>query len=121
MARYIDAEALIKQMKNSKYVDGETPFQLCVNAVVDYWISEIKYFPSTNVVPKSEVERLRFNLEAVLEEIPETKSEVAMEIFEEMQSCLIQRHWNGLDIVSFEFDAVKYAELKMKYTENKGE
>ena len=33
----------------------------------------------------------------------------------------IQRHWNGLDIVTFEFDAVKYAELKKKYTESEGE
>lgn len=49
--------------------------------------------------------------------IDKAKAEIAREIFEEMQSCLIQRHWNGLDIISFEFDAVKYAELKKKYTE----
>lgn len=50
--------------------------------------------------------------------IRRTRQEVAMEIFEELQSCLIQRHWNGLDIVSFEFDAVKYAELKKSFTES---
>lgn len=44
------------------------------------------------------------------------KSEVAREIFKEMQSCLVMRHWHGHDILSFEFDAVKYAELKKKYT-----
>jgi hypothetical protein len=49
--------------------------------------------------------------------IDKAKTEVAREIFDEMQSCLIQRHWNGLDIISFEFDAVKYAELKKKYQE----
>lgn len=47
------------------------------------------------------------------------KSEVAREIFEEMQSCLMIRHWCGNDILTFEFDAVKYAELKKKYTEGK--
>ena len=103
MARYIDADELLNNLPD------DLPYKASVKRV-------LIQAPTADVVPKSEVERLRFNLEAVLEEIPETKREVAREIFEDMQSCLIQRHWNGLDIVSFEFDAVKYAELKKKYT-----
>ena len=53
-----------------------------------------------------------------LESYNKGRQKSAREIFEDMQSCLIQRHWNGLDIVTFEFDAVKYAELKKKYTES---
>lgn len=73
------------------------------------------FLNDTDVVPKSEVERLYYNLQVVLEERAETKQEVAREIFKEMQSCLVMRHWHGHDILSFEFDAVKYSELKKKY------
>ena len=90
---------------------------------------------SADVVPKSEVENLKVLLEvkeiayeglrelyhmdidALVEARRKTEVEVAREIFEEMQSCLMIRHWHGNDILTFEFDAVKYAELKKKYTE----
>ena len=64
-----------------------------------------------------DVKELSDNLSMVIEKLESAESEVAMEIFKEVQSCLIKRHWNELDIVSFEFDAVKFAEVKKKYTE----
>ena len=77
-------------------------------------------------IAEDEVEALEIELKAMRSaansykmHYEKVKTEVAREIFEEMQSCLVQRHWNGLDIVTFEFDAVKYAKLKKKYTEEK--
>ena len=64
-----------------------------------------------------DVKELSDNLSMVIEKLESAESEVAREIFKEVQSCLIKRHWNELDIVSFEFDAVKFAEVKKKYTE----
>jgi hypothetical protein len=55
--------------------------------------------------------------DALVEARRKTEVEVAREIFKEMQSCLVIWHWHGHDILSFEFDAVKYSELKKKYTE----
>lgn len=42
-------------------------------------------------------------------------TDVAREIFKEIQSYCIGRRWRDRDIVSFEIDAVKYVELKKKY------
>lgn len=93
MARYIDADELIKQMENSKYIDTETQFQLNVNAVINYWISEIKYFPSKNVV---------------------TNIDVAKEIFEEIDKHIVW-HPRCYEYSINEFD---YEEIKNKYTES---
>jgi predicted transcriptional regulator len=61
---------------------------------------------------KSDVDRWRFQLEAVLEEIPETKREVSREIFEEIERNIINSNFE------FMFVNRKYfAELKKKYTE----
>ena len=75
------------------------------------------YFMPKDVVPKSEYDRVRFNLKAVLDEIPETKQEVAREIFEE-----IERNFVSIDDVDFNrfrcIGARTFAELRKKYTEN---
>ncbi len=96
MARYIDADALIKQMKDSKYVITETPFQRGVNASVDYWIAEIKHFPEADVVPRAEVEKIVEEVEKTIETI-----------------CAM----TGFDVVFFG----RYAELKKKYTKGENE
>ena len=41
-----------------RYVERKTYFQRGVNSAIDYWITEINHFPSADVVPKSEVDRL---------------------------------------------------------------
>ena len=64
---------------------------------------------------KSEVDRWRRNLEAVLEERAETKSEVAREIFAEIERlCDAHLYWNNCSIIQRD----DIAELKKKYTEN---
>lgn len=125
---------LLEQHSNSMNAQAtqEKHIQLSqAGEIVQYYDDVVKMLEA-DVVPKSEVERLRNHINRLKkydEErdialhsrlIAETRKKVAREIFEEMQSCLIQRHWNGLDIVSFEFDAVKYAELKKQYTESEG-
>ena len=105
-----------------KWLDGEELKQDEVNRAITMREKTLRIIEDA----KSEIERLEkdnkkltinmnaFGLTAIRQK--EEKDALAREIFEDMQSCLIQRHWNGLDIVSFEFDAVKYAELKKKYT-----
>lgn len=92
-----------------------------LNELLDEKDAEIKRLKAENKTLQGNLviwKQDRFNLYQRLELYKMAREKVAREIFEEMQSCLIQRHWNGLNIVSFEFDAVKYAELKKKYTES---
>jgi hypothetical protein len=49
---------------------------------------EKPYQPTADVVPKSEVERLYYNLQAVLEERAETKQEIAREIIDHIEAVL---------------------------------
>jgi hypothetical protein len=106
MARYIDADKLceaLKSMASVQYPDKQ-------NTILGV-VSSIENFPTADVVPKSEVERWRRNLEAVLEEIPETKREVAREIFEDIKFALAQMG------ISFN-DQPILCELEKKYTED---
>lgn len=66
---------------------------------------------------KSEVDRLKYNLKAVLEEIPKTKREFASEIFAEIESLIDGKFSinHGVVLMSKE----DFAELKKKYTEGK--
>ena len=64
--------------------------------------------PLPDVAPKSEVERVYYNLQAVLEERAETKQEIAREIFEEIEDVL-----NNIGY----FDEFDFEALKKKYTE----
>ena len=68
--------------------------------------------PRADLVPKSEVERWRRNLEAVLEERAEEKTEVAREIFAE-----IDRTFKALLVGDISDIEKVLAELKKKYTE----
>lgn len=61
---------------------------------------------------QAEVDRLRFNLKAVLDERAEDKAEVAREIFEELDKKIFH---HIPDLYTFEI----YTELKKKYTEDK--
>ena len=63
---------------------------------------------------KTEAERWRRNLEAVLEEIPETKREVAREIFEEIENFIPRFKVGYFSYMSLT-DGI--AKLKKKYTE----
>ena len=61
----------------------------------------------------AEIERLKYNLKAVLDEIPETKREVAREIFAEIEKIATAE--GAYDYVSIQ----DIAELEKKYTEEK--
>lgn len=100
--RYIDADALIKKMFPLGIGDG----MYTINAkAVKFAIDNAS---TADVAPSGEVERLYYNLQAVLEERAETKREIAMEIFEELET-LIYKY--GV------INCHKVAELKKKYTE----
>lgn len=83
MARYAEWNKFIGNLKTDKY--GATN----VNEVGIAFDKAI-----ADVAPKSEVERWRRNLEAVLEEIPETKREIAREIFEEIDEA--RERWEAV-------------------------
>ena len=136
MARYIDADKLCEDLKSMASVQPPLKQSTILGVV-----SSIKNFPTADVVPKSEydwvvsavdnstkeflklhddfqkvkreVDRLKYNLKAVLEEIPETKAEVAREIFEEIERMCIDTFGN--------FNHKVFAELKKKYTEGEDE
>ena len=117
MARYIDADELINQMENSKYIDTETQFQLNVNAVINYWISEIKYFPSKNVVTNIDVAK------EIFEEIYKTMNSV----YASVQHSMVGMHGDNPETMRLlgKLEGVKrlggeIAELKKKYTEGEG-
>ena len=66
---------------------------------------------------KAEVDCLKYNLKAVLEEIPETKREFASEIFAEIEKIAILTDY--LSVKDFYTEHPLIAELKKKYTEGK--
>jgi hypothetical protein len=69
------------------------------------------------VVPKSEVNRLYYNLQAVLEERAETRAEVARAIFEEFESIISPMLGLEDDKEYVAILTTEFAELKKKYTE----
>ena len=95
MARYIDADELLSKLP------ADLPYKTSVKRV-------LMQAQEADVVPKSEVERVYYNLQAVLEERAETKQEIAREIFEEIyEDCFDQYGY-------IDYEAL--AELKKKYT-----
>ena len=108
MARYIDAEELLK-----KNMYGNA------NPIVYRTYAEnlIKSAPTADVVPKSEVEklkdeidRLKYNLKAVLEERSETKQEVVDEFISLMIDSFGVNPYDRMN-----FDVRDLVELKKKY------
>ena len=135
MARYIDADKLIAHLVDEK--------ERCPNDEIEYPISygcrlglqgAISFAETqttADVVPKSEVEWLYYNLQAVLEERAETKQEIAREIFEEIEEFILtciendeKVSNNGEDeyydgrFMGFKIIEEHLVELKKKYTED---
>ena len=84
MSRYIEEEAIIKAIDESGRRYGITTANQCNFKEI------VRKTPTADVAPKSEVAR---------------------EIFEEIEKCHLH--------ITNEFDAIRYAELKKKYTEGK--
>lgn len=99
-----------KENDMARYIDVDLAIKLHEGELWAWDVCDLKEFlaevPTADVVPKSEVERLYYNLQAVLEERAEPKKELAMEIFEEIERICV-----GMQ------DYTDYAELKKKYTE----
>ena len=133
MARYIDADKLIAHLKD-EIKACEPKFYGRVNGKsVAYGtelglksaISFAETLSTEDVVPKSEVEKLkadvevwkqnRFNIYQKLECYKMTRAKVAREIFEEIEKHLI---FNAYGIATISDKT--FAELKKKYTEDKG-
>jgi hypothetical protein len=117
MARYIDVDALKLDIDLS---NGATVVDMALSV-----IRAVKEAPTADVVPKSEVEELkadlevwkqnRFNIFQMLELYKMTRQEAAKEIFEEIES-------NIYPILGLENDkeyvailSTTFAELKKKY------
>jgi hypothetical protein len=135
MPRYIDADALLNELKEE--IEFDSPMY---NEVENNWLKrglriarkDVKHFPSADVVPRSEVEILKVRLEmaekaykglselyhtdtdALVEARRKTEAEVAREIFAEIEKLLyigIVEHVNCIDA----YVKKGYAELKKKY------
>lgn len=119
-----DAEALLEELRSLQVtVTGIRVGKSYLSTIVrEYQKSVLKIVheqPTADVVPKSEVDRVYYNLRAVLEERAETKREIAREIFEEIEK-LSYRFMNDKHYI-FGDMVWDIAELKKKYTEGKDE
>jgi hypothetical protein len=117
MPRYIDADRLMTKIH-----------ELYVQPNIELWqvVKCVGNSPTADVVPWSEVEklkdeidRLKYNLKAVIEEIPETKREVAREIFAEIEKHILE----NCCVTDDDVDGIwkHIAELNKKYTEETDE
>lgn len=94
MARYIDADAFIDKFK--KALETQQHYGLYNHAkITQYVIKAIENEPTADLVPKSEVERLSVELEAMRGaansykmHYEKAKSEVAREIIDELLEAL---------------------------------
>jgi hypothetical protein len=131
MARYIDADKFIERLKASPAfpnmgMDGYFLLDVVENL--------LKKFPTADVAPKSEVEELIRENESLAKTVNEaselirklrskvdkSKTEVAREIFEEIESMLIRYTLEDGYGEYISTDSVdEFAELKKKYTEGK--
>lgn len=144
MPRYIDVDLLIEILNKKSKTDYEMGLYNH-HALTKSFITLVERQPTTDVVPKSEVDELAeehsdlivekdqlfdevVRLRKALDEYEETsglkkaKSEVAMEIFEEIEkkSCVISEtnHSTGSTrVVCYQISAEKLTEIKKKYTE----
>ena len=115
MDEYIKREDAIKHLRGACIAKYPLSFSYGIFASAD----EIGKLPTADVVPKSEVEKLR-EINSLLTEAGQAwqkrydnaKAEVAREIFEEIEKALEKNKFQGLSCLLNEF-----AELKKKYAE----
>lgn len=120
--RYIDADKLIEKWQNT--LKDKSPDDLAYKCFT-LFIDGLKKEPTADVVPKSEVEQLKAELdkqklwERLLKAeshapiIKKAKQEVAREIFEEIENKFYYD-----DVGDFTIDHMDFQELKKKYTES---
>jgi hypothetical protein len=130
MARYIDADK-IHEFVDAKVAEGKDGWAKGVPYEWAYALTVIDMQPTADVVPKSEVEKLKKDRYQVLpdgrlELLPRTdidkiKTGVAKEIFEEIENLAMSKIDADLSVVqlndTYYIEAID--ELKKKYTEDK--
>ena len=109
MARYIDADELYKKIFQMDVVD-KRHYSINAKAAAE----AIDKTPTADVAPKSEVDRLRFNLKAVLDERAEDKAKVAREIFEELRKYIINHCYLADDDVDAIWKHIEKLEKRYK-------
>ena len=140
MARYIDID-LLKEM-----IEAKADTVINAKQQFHYIAGWLDHLPPADVVPKSEVENLQAEVKVLTENsitskypccvscsrgliltksleeydelLADIATEVAREIFEEIDELLVQ---NATMQIATSTLHCKLAELKKKYTENKGE
>ena len=128
MARYIDADKLCEALKSMASVQHPDKQNTILGVV-----SSIENFPTADVVPKSEVDLYRKQVDELEDELASTydklenaKANVAREIFEEIWVSIAIHAFTSKseDYANGAYDTIewvdsKIAELKKKYTEDK--
>ena len=110
MARYIDADKLIE--KYERVIKDPWNKSSAPSSWASAWecvIADIDDIPTADVVPKSEVERLQAEKDALIKNYAECMKDYAREIFAEIEKLHLH--------ITNEFDLRRYNELKKKYTE----
>lgn len=126
MARYIDADKFTERIKASPAFRNIYDGLLLQRVVIDL----LNNIPTVDVVPKSEVEKLkadlivwkqnRFNIYQRLELYEITRQKVAREIFEDVKTCMknFEDDDDGYLLKKCEFEFFM-RELEKIYTEDK--
>ncbi len=136
MARYIDADKLIEALQTDYDREGAKADDMAMRGYADLSvkyghgqfcylnaIERVKDTPTADVVPKSEVAKLKQEIETLKDNnehlavmLMEAKTEVAREIFEEIEEGCVVKYGNtrlfNLDI---------FEEIRDKYIDNKGD
>ncbi len=122
MPRYIDVDALLEAVKGRRLIFEEnTPVEEAIAEQVSVFEEAIEELPAADVVPKSEVERLKKerdeykkHVDSDIIYVHRIKADVAREIFEEIENLSVDTvdDWgNDVRIIS----DIDFAELKKKY------
>lgn len=112
MAQYIDLDKLLEEVKRSGHALSEWS-TLGVCAIIERQ-------PTIDVVPKSEIERLKDKYEIIYQPKgmieANAKANVAREIFEEIEKFIVRRMIADCPLIDDRL-ITDIAELKKKYTE----
>ena len=117
---YIDANDLFKCETCRRY-KGDKCLSWCENG--ECYSPSMSKIPTADVVPKSEVDLYRKQVDELEDELAQTydklenaKAEVAREIFEEIEKCLKHDYISSIGVYNGALE-LRIAELKKKYTE----
>ena len=130
MAEYIEREALLSELQEeidfetSMYTEEQNKY---FNMGLKCAVRDVKSQPTADVVPKSEVDKLKIEIEALKianEKMYAANKAQAREIFEEIEklleccfsSCYINAAEEQFDFYRADF-GFQISELKKKYTE----